>query len=71
MPMRIPLDRHDTVVSVLREAARVNGDLEAYVEPAGQRERRALTFAQWDRAAEGVAGYLARRGVTKGDVVCL
>jgi acyl-CoA synthetase (AMP-forming)/AMP-acid ligase II len=71
MPARISLDRHDTVVSVLREAARVNADLEAYVEPAGERERRALTFAQWDRAAEGVAGYLARRGVTKGDVVCL
>ena len=71
MPVRIPLDRHDTVVSVLQEAARVNADLEAYVEPAGERERRALTFAQWDRAAEGVAGYLARRGVTKGDVVCL
>jgi acyl-CoA synthetase (AMP-forming)/AMP-acid ligase II len=69
--MRIPLERHDTVVSVLREASRVNADLEAYVEPAGERERRALTFAQWDRAAEGVAGYLARRGVTKGDVVCL
>ena len=69
--MRIPLERHDTVVSVLREASRVNADLEAYIEPAGERERRALTFAQWDRAAEGVAGYLARRGVTKGDVVCL
>ncbi|HEX3334343.1 MAG TPA: AMP-binding protein, partial [Acidimicrobiales bacterium] len=71
MPVRIPSDRHGTVVSVLREAARVNGDLEAYVEPAGERERRALTFAQWDRAADGVAGYLARRGVAKGDVVCL
>jgi acyl-CoA synthetase (AMP-forming)/AMP-acid ligase II len=71
MSVRIPLDRHDTVVSVLREAARVNADLEAYVEPAGEQERRALTFGQWDRAAEGVAGYLARRGVTKGDVVCL
>jgi acyl-CoA synthetase (AMP-forming)/AMP-acid ligase II len=68
--MRIPLERHDIVVSVLQEAARVNADLEAYVEPAGERERRALSFAQWDRAAEGVAGYLARRGVTKGDVFC-
>ena len=35
MPARIPSDRHATVVSVLREAARVNGDVEAYVEPAG------------------------------------
>ena len=33
--------------------------------------RRALTFAEWDRAADGVAGHLARRGVAKGDVVCL
>ena len=71
MPVRIPLDRHDTVVSVLREAARANADVEAYVEPAGERERRALTFAQWDQAADGVAGYLARRGVAKGDVVCV
>ncbi len=58
-------------MSVLREAARVNGDVEAYVEPAGANLRRSLTFAQWDRAADGVAGWLARRGVAKGDVVCL
>ena len=71
MPVRIPLDRHETVVSVLREAARVNGHLEAYVEPDGRGGRRVLTFADWDRAADGVAGHLARRGVAKGDVVCL
>lgn len=71
MPTAIPLERHATTVSVLREAARVHGDLEAYVEPAGGRERRALTFAEWDRAADGVAGYLAGLGVHKGDVVCL
>ena len=71
MPVRIPSDRHETVVSVLREAARVNGDVEAYVEPDGRGGRRALTFADWDRAADGVAGHLARRGVAKGDVVCL
>jgi len=65
------LDRHSTVVSVLREAARVNGDVEAYVEPAGAADRCSLTFADWDRAADGVAGWLARRGVAKGDVVCL
>ena len=34
-------------------------------------DRRTITFAEWDRAADGVAGYLARRGVAKGDVVCL
>ena len=44
---------------------------EAYVEPAGSSPRRSLTFAAWDRAADGVAGELARRGVAKGDVVCL
>ncbi len=71
MPVRIPLDRHETVVSVLREAARVNGHLEAYVEHDGRGGRRVLTFADWDRAADGVAGHLARRGVVKGDVVCL
>ena len=71
MPVRIPSDRHETVVSVLREAARVNGDVEAYVEPDGRGGRASLTFAAWDRAADGVAGHLARLGVAKGDVVAL
>jgi acyl-CoA synthetase (AMP-forming)/AMP-acid ligase II len=71
MPVRIPADQHETVVSVLREAARVNGAVEAYVEPDGEGGRRSLTFAAWDRAADGVAGHLARLGVAKGDVVCL
>ena len=71
MPQRIPSDRHSTVVSVLREAAQVNGAVEAYVEPHGPAGRRSLTFAEWDRAADGVAAELARRGVAKGDVVCL
>ena len=71
MPVRIPSDRHETVVSVLREAALVNGDVEAYVEPDGRGGRGSLTFAEWDRAADGVAGQLERRGVAKGDVVCL
>ena len=71
MAVRIPADQHETVVSVLREAARVNGAVEAYVEPDGEGGRRSLTFAAWDRAADGVAGHLARLGVVKGDVVCL
>ncbi len=71
MPVRIPSDQHETVVSVLREAARVNGDVEAYVEPDVGDGRRRLTFAEWDRAADGVAGHLARLGVARGDVVCL
>jgi acyl-CoA synthetase (AMP-forming)/AMP-acid ligase II len=61
-----------TVVEVLRAAAMVNADVEAYVEPAvGSTPRRALTFGQWDRAADGVAGLLTDRGVTRGSVVCL
>jgi acyl-CoA synthetase (AMP-forming)/AMP-acid ligase II len=71
MPVRIPSDQHETVVSVLREAARVNGDVEAYVELGGPGGRRSLTFAAWDRAADGVAGHLARLDICKGDVVCL
>ncbi len=71
MPVPIPVDRHETVVSALRQAAQVNGDTEAYVEPAEPGGRQALTFAQWDRAADGVAGLLSSHGVAKGDVVCL
>ena len=63
---------HATLVDVLRAAARVNADVEAYVEPAtADRPRRALTFAGWDRAADGVAGLLAGHGVGPGTVVCL
>ena len=62
----------ETVVEVLRAAALANADVEAYVEPAvGMSPRRALTFSQWDRAADGVAGLFADRGVTRGTVVCL
>jgi acyl-CoA synthetase (AMP-forming)/AMP-acid ligase II len=68
----IALDRHTTVVSVLREAAQVNGDIEAVVEPAHDGQpRSSITFGQWDRVADGVAGYLSACGVAKGDVVCL
>ena len=73
MPHQISSPHHQTVVSVLREAAHVNADVEAYVEPAqpGLRPRRSLTFGQWDRAADGMAGVLAGLGVGHGDVVCL
>jgi len=61
-----------TVVEVLEAAADLHGELEAYVEPAVTGTVRAgLTFREWDRAAEGVAGLLAAQGVTKGDVVAL
>jgi acyl-CoA synthetase (AMP-forming)/AMP-acid ligase II len=62
----------DTVVDVLRAAAVVNAEVEAYVEPAtASSPRRQVTFAQWDRAADGVAGLLADHGVTRGSVICL
>ena len=60
------------MVDVQRAAATVHADVEAYVEPAtATAPRRALTFAAWDRAADGVAGLLAAAGVTRGSVVCL
>ncbi len=63
---------HASVVEALAEAADRDADLEAYVEPATPgRPRRVLTFGQWDRAANGVAGLLARAGVGPGDVVAL
>jgi acyl-CoA synthetase (AMP-forming)/AMP-acid ligase II len=62
----------ETFTEVLRAAAAVNGDVEAYVEPAsGGSPRRSLTFARWDRAADGVAGLFADHGVGPGTVVCL
>jgi acyl-CoA synthetase (AMP-forming)/AMP-acid ligase II len=62
----------ETVVDVLRAAAVANADVEAYVEPAtGGSRRRQLTFAQWDRSADGVAGLLAGVGVGRGSVVAL
>lgn len=64
--------RAQTVVDVLREAAVVNPDVEAYVEPRSESSpRRQLTFAEWDRAADGVAGLFAAHGVGPGTVVCL
>ncbi len=73
---QIPLDAHATVVGVLRQAAEINGDVEAYVEPArsvngSTTPRQSMTFEQWDRAADGVAGWLSDHGVGHGDVVAL
>jgi acyl-CoA synthetase (AMP-forming)/AMP-acid ligase II len=62
----------ETVVDVLRAGAVVNADVEAYVEPATETSpRRSVTFAEWDRAADGVARLFAAHGVTRGSVVCL
>jgi acyl-CoA synthetase (AMP-forming)/AMP-acid ligase II len=53
-------------VELLRRVAVESPDRAAFVEV----DRR-LTFAQWDRAADGVASFLAGRGVGAGDVVAL
>ncbi len=72
MTARQIVGEYTTLTEVLRAAARANGEVEAYVEPATEeRPRRSLTFAGWDRAADGVAGLLARHGVGPGTVVCL
>jgi acyl-CoA synthetase (AMP-forming)/AMP-acid ligase II len=63
-----PLDEDVvTVDDLLRAAARVHGDREAYVEPDGAR----ISFAGWDRASDALAAALAERGVRAGDVVAL
>ena len=77
----------DTAVQVLRAAAEINSDVEAYVEPdnpsvsgsqtatslvpAGSSGRRSLTFAQWDVAADAVAALFVAQGVGRGDPICL
>jgi acyl-CoA synthetase (AMP-forming)/AMP-acid ligase II len=72
MTVRQIVGEFGTVTEVLRAAATRNADVEAYVEPAtAGTARRAMTFAEWDRAADGVAGLLAGHGVTRGSVVCL
>jgi acyl-CoA synthetase (AMP-forming)/AMP-acid ligase II len=55
-----------TVVALLRATAQQYPAHEAYVEP----DRR-VTFAGWDRAADGVASAFADAGVRAGDVVAL
>lgn len=53
-------------VRLLREAAAAHPDRDAYVEDGAR-----LSFAGWDRAADGVASGLAERGVGRGSVVAL
>jgi acyl-CoA synthetase (AMP-forming)/AMP-acid ligase II len=55
-----------TTVELLRRAAVEHPGRPAYVDA----DRR-LTFAQWDRAADGVASWLAERGVGPSHVVAL
>ncbi len=61
-----------TLPDVLRDAAHGAPDVEAFVEPAFDgRPRRAVSFAEWDRMSDGVAGLLASHGARRGTVVCL
>jgi acyl-CoA synthetase (AMP-forming)/AMP-acid ligase II len=55
-----------TTVELLRATVAAHGDLDAYVEPG-----RRLTFAEWDRAADGLASHFLEQGVRPGDVVAL
>lgn len=81
MTVRQIRGEHVTVTDVLRAAAEVNSQVEAYVEmagpgasslvPVGADGRRRLTFAGWDAASDAVAGLLSTLGVGKGDVVSL
>ena len=56
----------ETAVELLRAVAAVHGARDAYVEP----ERR-LSFAAWDRAADGLATFMLETGVQPGDVIAL
>ena len=56
-----------TADELLRAAAQVHGDREAYVAADGSR----ISFAEWERLSDALAGALAERGVHKGDVVAL
>ncbi len=72
MTVRQITERCRTVGDLLRTAATVNADVEAFVEPdTATGHRRAMTFGWWDRAADGVAGMLAREGVDRGSVVSI
>jgi len=55
-----------TAVDLLRAVADAHGDRAAYVEPG-----RRLTFAEWDRAADGLAAHFLDAGVRPGSVVAL
>ena len=55
------------VVALLRDVAATHPGADAFVEADGRR----LSYAQWDRAADGIAAGLGDHGVKAGDVVCL
>ncbi len=81
MTVRQIRGEHVSITDVLRAAADVNAEVEAYVEMAGPGAselvaagadgRRRLSFGAWDAASQAVAGLLRASGVGQGDVVCL
>ena len=58
--------RFETAVDLMAAVVQAYPDEEAFVDANGR-----LTFADWDRAAGGVAAVMEDLGVGKGDVVCL
>jgi len=54
-------------VTLLRDVAEREPDVEAFVQADGPR----CTFAEWNRAADGISAAFVERGVTAGDVVCM
>lgn len=60
---------HPSLLALFDEVVRVAGDVDAFVQPMPDGSVRRLTFAEWARAADGVATRLAGLGVGRGDVV--
>jgi len=58
--------RFETAVDLMAAVVQAYPEEEAFVDGDAR-----LTFAEWDRAAGGVATVMADLGVGKGDVVCL
>src|ERR1700730_15101016 len=66
MAPRVMAGSYDSLPDLLAAVAAEHPGLDAFVDGA---ER--LSFAGWHRRAAGLAAVLARRGVARGDVVCL
>ncbi len=66
MTPRVMTGAYDSLPDLLAAVAAEHPGLDAFVDGA---ER--LSFAGWHERASGLAAVLARRGVARGDVVCL
>jgi acyl-CoA synthetase (AMP-forming)/AMP-acid ligase II len=62
-----PMFEATDTVALLGTVVESHGEADAFVEADGTR----ITFAQWQRAAGGVARGLGELGVGRGDVVCV